>query len=171
MSSAHVVLDMRRHIAAGFAVILGLGLLTGCASATGTGASGTNSSAPVNVASSVGGGPSPAPSASAPQTSPPIVNPPGPSTNPQDGVTVVHGQLTQGVEPTCKLVTDDKVQYLLLAADTVKMPPVGASVVVTGQIAKGIMTHCQQGIPFAVTTIRQVVAPQGGVTMQPVTPQ
>ncbi len=28
------------------------------------------------------------------------------------------------------------------------------------------MTHCQQGIPFAVATIKQVVTPQGGgVTM------
>jgi hypothetical protein len=166
MSTGHVEVSMRRHLATGFAVVLGLGILTGCADPNAVNGSG----GPTNVTSSVGGGPSPAPTETS-HSSPPIMKPPAPSTDPSDGLTTLRGTITQGAEPSCTLITDAKVEYLLLAADSVSMPPVGTSAVVTGHVEHGIMTHCQQGIPFAVTTIKQVVAPQGGVTMQPLTSQ
>jgi hypothetical protein len=149
---------MRRHFVAGFAVMIAMAALSACASAAAPAAG--PSSAPVNVTSVVTDAPaptSPAPQPSAaPVTSPPvIVDPPGPSPIPGEGVTVIRGQITAGVEPSCKLLTDDKVEYLLLADSTMQIP-VGGSAIVTGHVAHGIMTHCQQGIPFVVTAFRQL---------------
>jgi hypothetical protein len=153
---------MRRHLTA-VCALAGLLAAGGCASAQPDAGS---SSSPINVTSEVGAPPSPLPtgSASPVPTSSAVVNPPGPSPLPGEGVTVLRGEITAGVEPSCKLLTDDKVEYLLLADSNTPIP-VGVGAIVTGHLAHGIMTHCQQGIPFVVTSIRQFAAPQQTMTV------
>jgi hypothetical protein len=84
-------------------------------------------------------------------TPPIIVQPPAPSAS--GGATIsLSGQIYSGAEPSCLLLKQGDVQYLLLASDTMKLR-VGLRAVVTGHVVTGIMTHCQQGKPFEVTGI------------------
>ena len=54
-----------------------------------------------------------------------------------------------GAEPSCLILTSNKITYLLLTDD----PRLRANetVRVTGHVQRGIFTHCQQGLPFVVT--------------------
>jgi hypothetical protein len=154
---------MRRHILALCTVALGLGTLAACAQPAGSVNAGSN--API-ASTSPSTAPSAAPSASptlSPLPSPagsaskPVLGgPPGPVDS-SAGPTSLTGQITSGAEPSCLLLTQNKVQYLLLAPDSMKMRA-GVRAVVTGHVETGIMTHCQQGKPFEVTGI-DVLAP------------
>jgi hypothetical protein len=64
----------------------------------------------------------------------------------------ISGTITAGVEPGC-LILDD---HLLVIRDAALKPVavVGASVTATGHADPGMMTTCQQGTPFVVSTIR-----------------
>jgi len=64
----------------------------------------------------------------------------------------ISGTITAGVEPGCLLLDD----HLLLIKDAAleSVAKVGASVTATGHAEPGMMTTCQQGTPFVVSTIR-----------------
>jgi hypothetical protein len=68
-----------------------------------------------------------------------------------DDVTVT-GTVTVGAEPSCLLVSYQKVEYLLLTDNPAIVA--GESVRATGHVVEGVRTHCQQGIPFQVTQVK-----------------
>jgi hypothetical protein len=102
-----------------------------------------------------------APSSSAVVESPGFVDPGVPLETPPDmtgkpGQSVdvtVTGQVTAGVEPGCRLISDGRNSYLLLGADE-NVAKVGAQVTVTGTVSEGMMTTCQQGTPLQVTSVK-----------------
>jgi hypothetical protein len=170
MLSARVIVGMRRHIVALCIVALGLGTVAGCNNApvgsAGTApnasspASGVGASASSGSASGPAGVPSATPSPHVsipgmPVTHPPIlVNPPKPIDTDGGSLTLT-GTTYAGAEPTCILMAYNKAVYLLLADDSAHLRA-GERAILTGHVEKGVMTHCQQGIPFAVTNIDQL---------------
>ncbi|MDG4807909.1 hypothetical protein O7634_14225 [Micromonospora sp. WMMD1120] len=72
--------------------------------------------------------------------------PGGPSTPPGVGATSLSGTVQSGVEPNCVLLDG----YLLIGGPRDVLKP-GTRVEVTGRVEAGMMTTCQQGIPFVVT--------------------
>ncbi|WP_434742894.1 hypothetical protein [Micromonospora sp. SH-82] len=74
---------------------------------------------------------------------------PGGSAAPKPGTTTLTGRVGAGVEPGCLLLDG----YLLVGGDTSVLRP-GARVTVTGKVEEGLMTTCQQGTPFVVSTAR-----------------
>ncbi|MET8119164.1 hypothetical protein [Micromonospora sp. NPDC005189] len=116
----------------------------------------------------VGGGtPTPTPSGAQPATSQPTPDPTaspstvdptppsgpktgkpgGPSTPPGVGNTTLTGTVQSGVEPNCVLLDG----YLLLGGPRDVLTP-GARVEVTGRVEPDMMTTCQQGTPFVVSS-------------------
>lgn len=65
----------------------------------------------------------------------------------------VTGQVTAGVEPGCRLLSDGRTSYLLLGGDE-NAAKVGARVTVTGTLAENVMSTCQQGTPLQVKSVR-----------------
>jgi hypothetical protein len=132
---------MRRSVAGWCAAALCLVALTGCASATSSGSpSGSPSASP--------GSPSAAPIRGGP---PITVAPPRPI-EPSDGTMTLSGEIFAGAEPSCLLMNQGTVQYLLIAGDTMDLRA-GQRAVVTGHVVQGIKTHCMQGVPFQVTNV------------------
>jgi hypothetical protein len=60
------------------------------------------------------------------------------------------GDLVGGVEANCVLMRSGGKEYLLLGGDRAIIKP-DKRVTVHGRVARGIMTTCQQGIPFQVS--------------------
>ncbi|SCG74714.1 hypothetical protein GA0070609_5018 [Micromonospora echinaurantiaca] len=103
--------------------------------------------------------PSPSPSTRVPDdpVDPTIPDPPlgtkrpgGPTPPPPVGDTTLTGTVTAGVEPNCRLLDG----YLLIGGPR-DVLAVGAKVSVTGRAQPGMMTTCQQGIPFLVESARR----------------
>ena len=71
---------------------------------------------------------------------------------PAGGTKTITGTITAGVEPNCLLLDD----HLLIINDAKlrSAAKAGATVTVTGRVEQGMMTTCQQGTPFVVTTLR-----------------
>jgi len=69
-------------------------------------------------------------------------------------VVTLRGTVQEGVEPRCILLADDAGTVLadLLGGDATELT-VGARVEVTGSFEHGVMTTCQQGLPFRVTAV------------------
>jgi hypothetical protein len=83
---------------------------------------------------------------------------PGDMTDPQlPGVQrTLRGIPAAGVEANCVLLTaDDNQSYLLIGGDRALINS-GSRIEVTGQVQAGLMTTCQQGIPFTVATVRKI---------------
>ena len=82
---------------------------------------------------------------------------PAPSVEPSEsGVAeTLTGTVEAGVEPNCKLIRDDAGSHTLYFDDpSLKaQAPVGKKVTVTGHSKPGMMTTCQQGTPFIVTSV------------------
>ena len=82
---------------------------------------------------------------------------PSPSLEPSAGgaAETVTGTVEAGVEPNCKLIRDDAGNHVLFFDDpSLKaQAPVGKKVTVTGHSKPGMMTTCQQGTPFIVTSV------------------
>ncbi|MGH3948369.1 MAG: hypothetical protein ACRDSE_04475 [Pseudonocardiaceae bacterium] len=74
------------------------------------------------------------------------------SSLPSDAQTTLRGTVQAGVEAGCLVLDAEGQTYLLLGGDPRPRP--GAEVVVTGSVDRGVMTICQQGLPFVVTEIR-----------------
>jgi hypothetical protein len=105
-----------------------------------------------NAAPSAGSSSAPSSSSSAAPSSSP-----SPSLEPSESGTAetVTGTIEAGVEPNCKLIRDDAGNHVLFFDDpTLKAKAtVGKKVTVTGHSKPGMMTTCQQGTPFIVTSI------------------
>jgi hypothetical protein len=99
----------------------------------------------------------------------PSLSPPPPSsapssaasTEPSGGPTdpdakTISGTVEEGVERGCRLLKDATGSYLLVFHDTAMKAeaPVGAKVTLTGKASPGMMSTCQQGVPFIVTAVR-----------------
>jgi hypothetical protein len=70
-------------------------------------------------------------------------------------VETLTGTVEAGVEPNCKLIRDDAGNHTLYFDDPSlrAKAPVGKKVTVTGHSDRGMMTTCQQGTPFIVTSV------------------
>ena len=71
---------------------------------------------------------------------------------PAGGPQTLTGTIAAGVEPNCLLLDG----HLLIINDPEQRSAAkpGATVTVTGRAEQGMMTTCQQGTPFVVTTLR-----------------
>ncbi|MGS2614281.1 hypothetical protein ACVCAH_07080 [Micromonospora sp. LZ34] len=76
--------------------------------------------------------------------------PGGPTKPPPAGDTTLTGTVTAGVEPNCVLLDG----YLLIGGPR-DVLTAGAKVTVTGRAQPGMMTTCQQGVPFVVESARR----------------
>jgi hypothetical protein len=113
-----------------------------------------------NASPSAGSSETSAPSSSSPASSAPgsSASPgPSPSLKPSEsGVAeTLTGTVEAGVEANCKLIRDDAGNHTLYFDDpSLKAKaPVGKKVTVTGHSKPGMMTTCQQGTPFIVTSV------------------
>jgi hypothetical protein len=113
--------------------------LAGCANS----GSGDSAGAPVAPPSSAT---SAAPTSAAPTEESGSTKPPA------AGAQTLTGTIVAGVEPNCLLLED----HLLIINDPALQASAkaGATVTVTGTVAEGMMTTCQQGTPFLVTALR-----------------
>jgi len=134
-----------------FAVALTLLVsLAGCAGNT---ASPTAGSAETSASSS------PSSSAEPPASSAPVPSSSAsrPSTEPSAGGAseTLTGTVEAGVEPDCKLIRDNAGNHVLYFDDPLlkSQAPIGKKVTVTGHSKPGMMTTCQQGTPFIVTSV------------------
>jgi hypothetical protein len=132
---------LTRRLAIALTLVL---CVAGCA---GNSPSATGSSA--SSASSVPASSAPASSASASASPSPSVEP---STG---GAQTVTGTVEAGVEANCRLIKDGTGSHLLYFDDpSLKASAaVGKKVTVTGRSEPGMMTTCQQGVPFVVTSV------------------
>ena len=142
-------------------------LATGCGSDSTHAAAGSSATSPGSPTNGVSAPPA-APSSSAiaePTGRPPTSTTPPPTAvraAPGGGATAatgstpdditITGTVTAGAEPSCLLVSAQRVEYLLLTNNPAVVA--GESVRATGHVARDIRTHCQQGIPFEVTQVK-----------------
>lgn len=103
--------------------------------------------------------PAPSPSASDVVDLPaPTAKPTGASSGrPNPGATTITGTVTAGVEPNCLLVNDASGSHLLIFDDPAMRADaaVGSKVKVSGRSEPGMMSTCQQGVPFVVTSVEK----------------
>jgi hypothetical protein len=160
---------MRTRAAAAAAVTIAALALAGCNAAAGKAggrpgagdAGAPASSPPVNVASPETSGPPPGGSPAPISTStvqPPDFHTPPPATNAPAGDVVLTGAVHAGAEPSCLLLTFDKLEYLLVTPQATDLAA-GDSVTVVGHVVPGIVTHCMQGMPFQVDKIVSISGP------------
>jgi len=135
------------RISTAVAAVICVGVLAGCANVGNGQAPGDGSGSGTSVTSGSGGASGvPAPSQS-------YLPPSGSGKSPEAGDQTLTGQVEAGVEPGCLLLRQSGKTYLLMSGDP-SVVKAGASVVVTGHLTTGIMSYCQQGLPFTVTTAR-----------------
>ena len=121
------------------ALLVLVGALAGCASGSADKTPGSSPSAAESR-----------PALAVPSLSPSLLPPP--STGSEMTIT---GTLQEGVEGTCVLLKTSDRLYQLIGGDRSKLQgSTSAKVTVTGRIATGMMTTCQQGTPFQVTDVR-----------------
>ena len=74
---------------------------------------------------------------------------------PLEGARTISGTVTAGVEPGCLLITDGTGSHLLVFDDPAMRAEasVGAKVKVNGRSEPGMMSTCQQGVPFVVVSV------------------
>lgn len=65
------------------------------------------------------------------------------------------GTVSRGVEAGCVLLEFEGTTYNLVGGDVSVLSP-GAEVEVTGTVKEGLMTTCQQGVPFQVESATAV---------------
>jgi hypothetical protein len=72
------------------------------------------------------------------------------------GAQTVSGTVAAGVEPDCLLLSGGNTQYLLVFDDPAirSAAAVGAKVTVTGRAEPDMLSTCQQGTPFIVTSVQ-----------------
>ena len=145
--------------------LTGLGLClclaaAGCAQpganrSTQVGAPGAGSANPVTSATA--GPPAPSPQPSTAPAPPFTMSPPDDKTPPpasgHPGDVVLAGTIVEGVEPGCVVLTAAKIQYELMGPLVTRMPA-GTSVTVTGHVQHDVMSHCMQGQPFLVSSLK-----------------
>lgn len=84
------------------------------------------------------------------------VSPPAAAPPSDAGAQTLTGTVVAGVEPGCLLLEGDGDPHLLIFDDESlrAAAEVGAEVTVVGRAESGMMTTCQQGTPFVVTSVR-----------------
>jgi D-serine deaminase-like pyridoxal phosphate-dependent protein len=65
----------------------------------------------------------------------------------------ITGEVKDGVEPGCVLLNTGQQTYLLIGGDRTALKS-GTRITVIGTLQPGLMTTCQQGTPFQVTSIK-----------------
>ncbi|GAA2653368.1 hypothetical protein [Paractinoplanes durhamensis] len=90
-----------------------------------------------------------APTSAAPTTEPSSAKPTA------AGAETISGTVEAGVEPNCLLLQDTKGSHLLVFDDAAMRADaaVGKKVTLTGRSEPTMMSTCQQGIPFIVTSV------------------
>jgi hypothetical protein len=150
---------MRLILRVAVAAVLALGL-TACGAQTDDSAAPAVSSSSSGTAdpssSAAEAVPAPSSTAGAPSLPPPSPKKPDDGQpSKASGDLTLTGDLQEGVEGGCVLLKASDKLYLLLGGDRTKMQGSRAThVVVTGKVAAGMMTTCQQGTPFQVTEMR-----------------
>jgi hypothetical protein len=99
-----------------------------------------------------------------PSSSDVVATPPSdlPSTEPSGGIPTdtaaetISGTVTAGVEPNCLVLQDAKGSHLLIFDDSALRADaaVGSRVTLTGRSDPSMMSTCQQGVPFLVTSVK-----------------
>jgi hypothetical protein len=97
-------------------------------------------------------------SADDPAVSAPTTPSAQPSTQPpsaEPGSTTLTGTIAAGVEGNCFLLKDDSGSHLLVFKDPALRAQArpGMKVTVVGTPQPGMVTTCQQGVPFVVSTL------------------
>ncbi|WP_433301896.1 hypothetical protein ACQP2F_07445 [Actinoplanes sp. CA-030573] len=121
---------------------------------TSLGACAGNNASPASSAADSSSPSAPAsPADSSPAASSPAA--PSPSSSSSAGAQTVTGTVEEGVEPNCRLIKDDAGSHLLVFDDPAlrSQTLVGKKVTVTGRSEPKLMSTCQQGIPFVVTSV------------------
>ena len=103
----------------------------------------------------------PAASPATPPSSPVVVDPSRPSTEPssnnptQGGARTISGTVTRGVEAKCLLLEDGGTSYSLIFDDPAvrAQVAVGQEATLSGRAEPAMMSTCQQGVPFLVTGV------------------
>ena len=136
-----------------FAAFLLLTLvLAGCANNTAPNNTAPNDTAP---------GASSATQVSAPAPSGSVVASPTPSAEdssgkpPVAGAETISGLVIEGVEPNCLVLHDSSGNHVLMFAEPGlrSAAKVSARVTLTGRSVPTMMTTCQQGVPFVVSSV------------------
>ncbi|GAB3678845.1 hypothetical protein [Angustibacter aerolatus] len=83
---------------------------------------------------------------------PPTSTPPA-STAPAPASTTVTGVVEDGVEARCLLLRGGGTEYLLLGDHGLRA---GDRATVSGTVARGVASYCQQGVPLRVTRVESV---------------
>jgi hypothetical protein len=67
----------------------------------------------------------------------------------------VTGTVVEGVEPRCLILQTSGKDYLLMLPASMDRSTVraGAKLVVRGRLQPGMMSYCQQGTPFMVSSV------------------
>ena len=137
---------LTRRTAAALTLLL---CLAGCAGNTEPGAAGESSGGTSTSAA-------PTTSSSAPAASPSSKPTAEPSDKPTaGGAQTVTGTVEAGVEPNCRLIKDNTGSHLLVFRDESlrSQASVGKKITATGRSEPTLMSTCQQGIPFIITSI------------------
>jgi hypothetical protein len=140
------------------AVKISFVLVAGALAATVLAGCSGGSGKPAQPGGSVSASSSPGPSTSVPT---PTATSSGQPPTPTPTLTVggaemtVSGTVVEGVEPSCLILQTSGKDYLLLlpaSMDRSKVRP-GAKLVVSGRLQPGMMSYCQQGTPFMVSSV------------------
>ena len=94
------------------------------------------------------------------QSEEPSASEPNPSLDPSSGLDedkgtegmTITGKISSGVEMGCVMLEFEGTTYNLVGGDASTLTP-GAEVEVTGTVNEGLMTTCQQGVPFEVDKV------------------
>lgn len=142
--------NVRRDLAGALLVLVAL---TGCAAQEGDNVQSGSGGAMGPVPATSGAGPStPVPATSAPeQIQEPLPGPPGLSKS-KGSTKRLTGTVVDGVEHGCLLLQTDEGAYLLVGGNPDQLR-VGARVTVQGSTDPGLLTTCQQGVPFRVSSV------------------
>ena len=126
--------------------------LAGCANNGGSTASSSPSGAP--SLSSPSGDPSVSSSSGVPSHSSPS-GVPSLSTPAASRSETISGTVSAGVEPHCLILQDAKGSHMLVFDDPAlkTSAPAGSKVTLVGHSEPTMMTTCQQGVPFIVTSV------------------
>jgi hypothetical protein len=102
-------------------------------------------------------GPGTSPSGDTPRpTRPPTFPPTTPAKTPPVDRMTIRGDVFDGVEGGCLLLrAQDGQAYLLLGGDRSVINS-GGRLEVVGELQPGLVTTCQQGIPFSVISARRI---------------
>ena len=131
-----------------FAAALAGTLLAGCAESDG-GTAQPGGSMSATPTPSESGSTSPTPSPSPSFSAVPI-----PPTGGANGEITVTGVIEEGVEPNCMLLKTADKSYLLIGGDRALIQQ-GGRLTVRGKPEPGLMTTCQQGVPFQVAEAKR----------------